>query len=118
MGLVTLRGVRAGEELFAPYVALGQSVEDRRRELSSRFSPGRAAATRGTGGMATSPSSPSSLPLQQQEELPCGCPRCMYEAEGDARSCGREMLKVWHGLTDNLGCTPLPSHWPGSAVNR
>lgn len=99
VGLVTLRGVRAGEGLFAPYVALGQPVEDRRRELSSRFFPDRAdaaatavAAARGTEAMASGPSSSSSSPPQQQ--LLCSCPRCLFETEGDHRSCGREMLKV------------------------
>eukprot|EP00903_Cladosiphon_okamuranus_P010367 g9808.t1 len=93
VGLVSLRSVLAGEELFAPYVALGQSVEDRRRELSSRFFPGRAAAELGTGGMAISPSPPSSS-LPEQKQQVCGCPRCIFEAGGDHRSCGREMLKV------------------------
>lgn len=68
VGLLALRGVRAEEELLAPYVALGQPVEQRRRELSSRF------------GTALSPHL-------------CRCPRCLLEA-GGARSCGGDMLKV------------------------
>ena len=35
VGLIALRGVRAGEALTAPYVALNQSVKERRRELVS-----------------------------------------------------------------------------------
>lgn len=119
VGLVTLRGVRVGEELFAPYVALGQSVEDRRRELCSRFFPDRAAAasatraaaTRGTGAMttATSPSlSSSSLPPQQQL-LICSCARCLFEAGDDHRSYGRDILKVRYGFTTYEVCRSLPT---------
>lgn len=73
-------------------------MEDRRRELSSRFFLGRAAtataatAARGAGAIPSSAASPSSSLPQQQ--LICSCPRCLFEAEGDHRSCGREMFKV------------------------
>lgn len=73
VGFVTLRGIRAGDKLFAPYVALGQPVDERRQELLSSM-------------MLFGAARSSSL-------LVCRCPRCLLEAEGD-RSCGPEMLKV------------------------
>ncbi|CAM9664192.1 unnamed protein product [Scytosiphon promiscuus] len=111
VGLVTLRGIREGEELFAPYVGLSRPVEERRRELASRF-PARhpgvvgsaaaiaSAADDAPAGAASAPRAswlaPSSpLPKQAQEDqFSCSCPRCLFEAEGDYRSHGRGMLKV------------------------
>lgn len=82
VGLVTLRGVRAGGELFSPYVALSQSVEDRRRELASRFHVDRRAGSNAAAAAAAANS------------VFCSCPRCLVDDGGDHRSCGREMLKV------------------------
>lgn len=109
VGLVALREVREGAELFAPYVSLSQPVEERRRELALRF-PGRrpgvvgsapAVADTGRAAPAFVPeasrwasSSPSMQQQQQQEQLSCSCLRCLFEAKGDHRSCGRVMLKV------------------------
>ncbi|CAM9853492.1 unnamed protein product, partial [Ectocarpus fasciculatus] len=116
VGLVALRRVQAGEELFAPYVALGQPMQERQRELSSRFFAGRPAsggfaAASATGAAAavsaaeaamvaavagTAPTESCSSPALSslQRQLVCNCPRCLLEAGGDHRSCGREMLKV------------------------
>ncbi|CBN77697.1 conserved unknown protein [Ectocarpus siliculosus] len=117
VGLVALRRVQAGEELFAPYIALGQPMQARQRELSSRFFAGRSAsggfaAASATGAGAavsaaavaaevpdTAPTGSCSLPglssLQRQPpQLVCNCPRCLLEAGGDHRLCGREILKV------------------------
>ena len=102
MGLVTLRRIRVGEELFAPYVTLGQSVEDRRQELLSRFFLGRATAAaaaaaaagaEGETGATPAALSASQSSLTQQQQL-CSCPRCVFEAGDDARLCGPEILKV------------------------
>lgn len=118
MGLVALRGVPEGAELFAPYVSLSQPVEERRRELSQMF-PGRrpgvagsAATFAATTVAAVAPAAAASVPKAArsasslpsamanqdeegpEEELSCGCPRCLFESDGDRRSCGREMLKV------------------------
>lgn len=70
VGLLALRDVPSGTEVFAPYVALAQRVEERRQEMSSLFS--------------------GSFPSGQ---FLCLCPRCRLEVDGD-RSCGRVMLKV------------------------
>ncbi|CAM9972358.1 unnamed protein product [Ectocarpus sp. 12 AP-2014] len=117
VGLVALRGIQAGEELFAPYITLGQPMQARQRELSSRFFAGRsasggfaAASATGAGVSVsaaavaaevadTAPTGSCSLPglssLQRHSpQLVCNCPRCLLEAGGDHRLCGREMLKV------------------------
>ena len=73
-----------GEELFAPYVALAQSVEDRRRELLSRF-PSADGGGGGEGGGGGGDGGGDGV---------CCCPRCLLEAGGDRRLLGREMLKV------------------------
>lgn len=123
VGLVALRRVQAGEELFAPYVALGQPMQERQRELSSRFFAGRSAsggfaAASATGAAAavsaaeaamvaavagTAPTESCSSPALSslQRQLVCNCPRCLLEAGGDHRSCGREMLKVSTTLVRN-----------------
>ncbi|CAM9893481.1 unnamed protein product [Ectocarpus sp. 12 AP-2014] len=92
-------------------------MQARQRELSSRFFAGRSAsggfaAASATGASAsvsaaaveaevadTAPTGSCSLPglssLQRQPpQLVCNCPRCLLEAGGDHRLCGREMLKV------------------------
>eukprot|EP00752_Nemacystus_decipiens_P010328 g9200.t1 len=103
VGLVTLRGVRAGEKLFAPYVALGQSVEGRWRELSTKFTHARvaaaAAAATVTAAAATAAAAEQSAGAvlarrARLQMLLCSCPRCTFEAGGDSQSCGREMLKI------------------------
>lgn len=125
VGLVALRRVQAGEELVAPYIALGQPMQARQRELSSRFFDGRpasggfaAASATGAGAAVsaaafaaevadTASTGSCSLPglssLQRQPpQLVCNCPRCLLEAGGDHRLCGREMLKVCTTLVHNL----------------